>query len=161
MLGKERSNCSEVRADDGLQDSGGWIFTQIHKVTSISEKEGEQQRLLQQVCSSLVGVQEFRAIFREVLSDYVTWQRKFPRTTTNCGDFHYHVRLLKVVGAIPFSSIEIILEPRTCLQKINLVVTPQDHMKNRGSLRVGQEQLLKIHFLSPLLHQPVSPQKHG
>ena len=40
MLGKERSNCSEVRADDGLQDWGGWIFTQIHKVTSFSEKEG-------------------------------------------------------------------------------------------------------------------------
>ena len=40
MLGKERSNCSEVRADDGLQDWGGWIFTQIHKVTSFSEKKG-------------------------------------------------------------------------------------------------------------------------
>lgn len=87
--------------------------------------------------------------------------KEIPKDNYKLWRFHYHVRLLKVVGAIPFSSIEIILEPRTCLQKINLVVTPQDHMKNRGSLRVGHEQLLKIHFLSPLLHQPVSPQKHG
>ena len=73
--------------------------------TSFAERKGETGN---KFYFKLAQPGEFRANFREVLSGYVRWQRKFPRTTRNGGGFIAMLVNQRVVGAISFSAIETI-----------------------------------------------------